>query len=65
MKINADVNAKKLLTKEYMLNKHLIEIQAIVDVNVINQMMLENIQIIKTVNAGKGYLINQLKNVEQ
>ena len=43
MKINADVNAKKLLTKEYMLNKHLIEIQAIVDVNVINQMMLENI----------------------
>ena len=40
MKINADVNAKNWLTKEYVI-KDLIGILAIV--NVINRVMLENI----------------------
>ena len=42
MKINADVNAKNLLTKEYVING-LFGIQVIVNVNVINHAMLENI----------------------
>ena len=42
MKINADVNAKNWLAKEYMI-KDLIEILAIVNVDVINPVMLENI----------------------
>ena len=42
MKINADVNAKNLLTKEYVI-KDLIVILAIVNENVINHAMLENI----------------------
>ena len=40
MKINADVNAKN--TKEYVI-KDLIGILAILNVNVINHVMLENI----------------------
>ena len=42
MKINADVNAKNLLTKEYVI-KDLIVILAIVNENVINHAMLENV----------------------
>ena len=42
MKINADVNVKNLLTKEYVI-KDLIVILAIVNENVINHAMLENI----------------------
>ena len=41
-KINADVNAKNWLTKEYVI-KDLTEILAIVNVNEINRVMLENI----------------------
>ena len=62
MKINGDVNTKKLFTKEHVI-KDLIRILAIVNVNVINNVQLENIQIIKTVSVQKGQLINQLKNV--
>ena len=51
---------KKELTKEYVI-KDLIEILAIKNVNVINHVMLENIQIIKTVK--KSQLINQLENL--
>ena len=39
MKINEDVNAKNLLTKEYVI-KNLIRILAIVNVNVINHVIL-------------------------
>ena len=42
IKINADVNAKNWLKKEYVI-KELCGIQVIVNVNVINHMMLENI----------------------
>ena len=42
MKINADVNAKNRLTKEYVI-KVFIRILATVNVNVINHAMLENI----------------------
>ena len=51
---------KKELTKEYVI-KDLIEILAIKNVNVINHVMLENIQIIKTVK--KSQLINQLEHL--
>ena len=44
IKINADVNVKNWLTKEYVI-KDLFRIQAIVNVNVINH---------KTVNAEKS-----------
>ena len=40
MKINADVNAKNWLTKEYVI-KNLIRILAVVNVNVINHVMLK------------------------
>ena len=52
MKVNADVNGKNCLTKKYVI-KDLFGILAIVNVNVINHVMLENIQIMKTVNAEK------------
>ena len=42
MKINADVNGKSWLKKEYVI-KHLIGILAVVNVNVINDVMLGNI----------------------
>ena len=42
MKINADVNAKNWLTKEYVI-KDLIAVLAIMNVNMINRLMLENI----------------------
>ena len=62
MMINADENVKNLLTKEYVI-KDLFEILAIVNVNVINHVMLENIQIMKIVNGEKDQLIKQLKNI--
>ena len=42
MKINADVNAKNLLTKKYVM-KYLFEILVIVSVNVINHVVLVSI----------------------
>ena len=62
MKINAYVNAKNGLTKEYMI-RDLFGILAIVNVNVINDVILENIQIIKTATVEKSQLINWLKYV--
>ena len=59
---NVDMNAKNCFTKEYVI-KGLFGIQVIVNLNMINQIMLENIQIIKTVSVHKAQLINQLKNV--
>ena len=53
MKINAYVNAKNGLTKEYMI-RDLFGILAIVNVNVINDVILENIQIIKTATVEKS-----------
>ena len=53
MKINADVNVKNWLTKEYV-TKDLFGIQVIVNVNMINHVTLENICIIKTVSVEKG-----------
>ena len=52
MMINEDVNAENSLTKEYVI-RDLFGIQVIVSVNVINHVMLENIEIMKTVSAGK------------
>ena len=48
--INADVNVKNWLTKEYV-TTDLFGIQIIVNVNVINHMMLVNIWTIKIVNV--------------
>ena len=53
IKINADGNAKNWLTKEYVI-KDLNKILAIVNVNVINNAMLKNILMIKTVSVEKG-----------
>ena len=53
MKINADMNAKNWLKKEYV-TKDLIGIIAIVNVNVINHVILGNIKITKTVSVEKG-----------
>ena len=50
--INVDSNVKNWLTKEYVI-KDLFGIVAIVNMNVINYMMLENILIMKFVNAEK------------
>ena len=52
MEINADVNAENWLNKKYLL-KDLIGILAILNDNVTNHVMLENIQIIKTVSVEK------------
>ena len=60
MRINTDVKAKNSLTKEYVI-KDLIGFTAIVNVNVINNTMLENIQIMKIVNAEEYYLKNAQK----
>ena len=60
MRINTDVKAKNSLTKEYGI-KDLIGFTAIVNVNVINNTMLENIQIMKIVNAEEYYLKNAQK----
>ena len=53
MKINADVNVKNWLIKEYE-TEDLPGIQVIVNVNVINYVMLETIKIMKIVNVEKG-----------
>ena len=53
MKINADVNVKNWLIKEYG-TEDLPGIQVIVNVNVINYVMLETIKIMKIVNVEKG-----------
>ena len=50
--INADLNVKTWLTKVYVITD-LFGILAIVNVNVINHVMLENIQIMKIVNVEK------------
>ena len=50
--INADVIVKNQLTTEYVI-KYLFGILVIVNVNVINHVMLENIKIMKIVNAEK------------
>ena len=52
LKINADVNAKNRFTKVYA-TKDIFGIQLISNVNAINQVMLENIQIMKIVSAEK------------
>ena len=52
MKINADVNVKNWLIKEYG-TEDLPGIQVIVNVNVINYVMLETIKIMKIVNVEK------------
>ena len=53
IKINADGNAKNLLRKEYV-TKDLNKTLAVVNVNVINNAILKNILMIKTVNVEKG-----------
>ena len=57
MRINADVNAKNWLKKEYVIND-LFWILSTVNMNVIDHVMLKNIWIIKTVSVEKGYLKN-------
>ena len=52
MMINADMNAKNSLAKGYVTGD-LFAIQVILSENVISQVMLENIQIIRTVSVGK------------
>ena len=47
--LNADVNVKNRLTKEYVI-KDLSRILTIANVNGINHVVLEDIKIIKTVN---------------
>ena len=53
IKINADGNAKNLLRKEYV-TKDLNKTLAVVNVNVINNAILKNILMIRTVNVEKG-----------
>ena len=57
IKINADLNVKNQLTKEYVIND-LFGILVIVNVSLINHVMLENIQIMKIKNAEKNQLIS-------
>ena len=52
-KINADVNAKNWLTKEYVI-KDLFGTQVTMNVNLINHVMLENNEVIKTISAEKS-----------
>ena len=53
MKVNADLTAKNLLTKEYVI-KDLFGIQVIANVNVINHVILVSILIMKIVSARKN-----------
>ena len=62
IKINIDVNVKNQLKKEDVI-QHLFKILETMNVKVINHVILENIQIIKIVNAEKNQLIKYLKNV--
>ena len=50
--INADVNVKNWLTKDYVI-RDLFGIQVIVNMNAINYAMLENIKIMKIVSVEK------------
>ena len=60
MKINVGVNAKNQLIKVYVI-KDQFGIQVIANANVIDHVMLDNIQTMKTVIVEKGWQINQLK----
>ena len=62
MMANAGVNANSSLMMLYVI-KDLFGIIVIVGVNVINHVLLQNNQTMKTVSAGNNSLINQLKNV--
>ena len=53
---------KELIDKG-VCDKDLFEIQVIGSVNLINRAILVSIQTMKTVSAGKKWLINSLKNV--
>ena len=53
MMINADVNAKKLFIKAYMV-KDLFGIRVILSVNAINHVLQVSIQTMKTVSAEKN-----------
>ena len=55
--INADVNAKNWLIKVQVI-MYLLGILVYVNVNMINRVMLENIKIIKNVNAERNWLIS-------
>ena len=57
MMINAGVNANNLLIKVYVI-ENLLGILVIASVNVINYVVLESIQTMKTVRAGTNMLIN-------
>ena len=61
-RVNLDVNVKNCLSKVDAI-KDLFGIIGVVNVNVMNFVMLENIQIMKIVNAEKNQLISQSKNV--
>ena len=57
MMINAGVNANNLLIKVYVI-ENLLGILVIASVNVINYVVLESIQTMKTVRKRKNMLIN-------
>ena len=59
---NVDLNVKSLLIAEDLV-KDLFGIPAIRNVNVINHVMLENIQFMKTVSVETNQLIKWLENV--
>ena len=59
---NVDLNVKSLLITEDLV-KDLFGIPAIRNVNVINHVMLENIQFMKTVSVETNQLIKWLENV--
>ena len=62
MNINADVNAKNSLRKQYVV-MDLIGILAIVNVYVLTHVILENTQVKNNVSVEKGQLISYLRNV--
>ena len=59
---NVDLNVKSLLITEDLV-KDLFGIPAIRNVNVINHVMLENIQFMKTISVETNQLIKWLENV--
>ena len=61
-KINVDANVKNGLEKEDAI-KNLYGILVIVNMSVTNHVMLEDIQVMKTVNTENNQLISQSKNV--
>ena len=62
MNINADVNAKNSLRKQYVV-MDLIGILAIVNVYVLTHVILENTQVKNNVSVEKGQLISYLRNL--